>query len=133
MLRHFLTKSKHLMTLKIKDKKLFGRNRIFDNFIWRENLNYRGLFVDTGSGSDIFPDPGDPKRPDPTGSGSATLVKKRRIQLLLLSWGFENKNYFSSVFLHCNVLIYTSVASLMFIFTLGKYLNYTRSRHGDLT
>ena len=58
---HFLTKSKHLMTLKIKD-----------TFIWRENLNYRGLFVDTGSGSGsgIFPDPGpsDSKRPDPTGS-----------------------------------------------------------------
>ena len=36
-----------------------------------------GLFVDKGSGSGIFPDPepGDPKRPDPTGSGSATLVK----------------------------------------------------------
>ena len=33
-----------------------------------------GLFVDKGSGSGIFPDPGDPKRPDPTGSGSATLM-----------------------------------------------------------
>ena len=33
MLWHFLTKSKHLMTLKIKDKKLFGRNCISDNFI----------------------------------------------------------------------------------------------------
>ena len=41
---HFLTKSKHLMTLKIKDKKLFARNCILD-------LNYRGLFVDKGSGS----------------------------------------------------------------------------------
>ena len=32
--------------------------------------------MDKGSGSGIFPDPdpGDPKRPDPTGSGSATLV-----------------------------------------------------------
>ena len=30
---HFYTKSKHLMTLKIKDKKLFGRNCILDNFI----------------------------------------------------------------------------------------------------
>ena len=29
---------------------------------------YRGLFVDYES-----PDPDDPKRPDPTGSGSATL------------------------------------------------------------
>ena len=37
-----------------------------------------GSFVDKGSGSGIFPDPGDQKRPDPTGSGSgsgsATLV-----------------------------------------------------------
>ena len=30
---HFLTKSNHLMTFKIKDKKLFGRNCIFDHFI----------------------------------------------------------------------------------------------------
>ena len=30
--------------------------------------------MDIGSGSGIFPDPGDPKRPDPTESGSATLV-----------------------------------------------------------
>ena len=57
------------MTLKIKDKKLFGRNGILDNFIQRENLNYRGLFEDKGSGSGIFldpdPDPDDPKIPDP--------------------------------------------------------------------
>ena len=35
------------------------------------------FFVDTGSGSGIFPDPdpGDPKRPDSTGCGSATLVQ----------------------------------------------------------
>ena len=58
------------MTLKIKDKKIFGRNCILDNDILRENLNYRGLFVDKGSGSGIFPDPGpgDPKK-----TGSATL------------------------------------------------------------
>ena len=31
----FLTKSKHLLTHKIKDKKLFGRNCSLDNFIWR--------------------------------------------------------------------------------------------------
>ena len=43
-------------------------------------MKYKGLFVEKGSGSrsGIFPDPGDPKRPDPTGSGtgsgSATLV-----------------------------------------------------------
>ena len=30
----------------------------------RENLNYKGIFVDKGSGSGFFPDPGDPKRPD---------------------------------------------------------------------
>ena len=58
---------------------LFWQNCILDNFLQRENLNYKGLFVDKGSGSSIFPDPdpGDPKRPDPTTSisGSATLVK----------------------------------------------------------
>ena len=53
------------MTLKIEDKQSFGRNCILDNFIWRENLTYMGLFVDKGSGSGIFPDPGDPKRPGP--------------------------------------------------------------------
>ena len=49
-----------------------------------------GLFVDKESGSGIFPDPdpGDQKRPDPTGSGSATLFKtidvkyRRQIRLL---------------------------------------------------
>ena len=46
---------KIITTLKIIDKKLFGRNRILDNFITRK----------FESGSDIFPDPGDPKRPDP--------------------------------------------------------------------
>ena len=38
--------------------------------------------MDKGSGSGIFPDPdpGDPKRPDPTefGSGSATLISNER-------------------------------------------------------
>ena len=36
--------------------------------------------MDKGSGSGIFPDPGDPKRPDPTGSGSATLVERADTQ-----------------------------------------------------
>ena len=45
-----------------------------------QNYNYRGLFMDKGSVSGFFPDPnpdpGDPKRPDTTGSGSgsATLL-----------------------------------------------------------
>ena len=44
-------------------------------------LNYEGLFVDKGSGSGIFPDPdpGDPKRLDSAGSGSATLCLKVKI------------------------------------------------------
>ena len=52
------------MTLKIKVKKLFGRNCILDNFIERENLNWSGLFLDIGSGFGIFPDPdpGDSER-----------------------------------------------------------------------
>ena len=34
------------MTLKIKDKKILGRNCISDNFIQRENLNLLSLLVD---------------------------------------------------------------------------------------
>ena len=51
------------MTLKIKNKKLFWRNCYLDNFIKRDNQNYKGLYVDKGSGSGKIP--GDPKRPDP--------------------------------------------------------------------
>ena len=36
--------------------------------------------MNKGSGSGIFPDPGDPKRLDPTGSGSATLMLIRHQQ-----------------------------------------------------
>ena len=39
---HFLTKSKHRMRLKIKDKKLFCQNCILYNFIKRENYNLFG-------------------------------------------------------------------------------------------
>ena len=63
------------MTLKIKDTKLFGRTCILDNFIYRESLNYRDLFVNKGSGS------GRPKkRPDPTGSGSGSATLQGREQ-----------------------------------------------------
>ena len=65
----------YLMTLKIKDKKLFGRTCLLDNFISRENLNYRGLFVYKGSGSGIFPDPD----PDP----QHCIIHKNNIHLLL--------------------------------------------------
>ena len=42
---HFLTKSKHPMTLKIKDKKkLFGRNCILGNFITRK-FELQGVFL----------------------------------------------------------------------------------------
>ena len=36
------------------------------------------MYKESGSESDIFldPDPDDPKRPDPTGSGFATLVAR---------------------------------------------------------
>ena len=63
------------MTLKIKGKNIIWTKLYFRQFMSRENLNYRSLFVYKGTGSGIFPDPdpGDPKRPDPTGSGSATL------------------------------------------------------------
>ena len=47
----FLPNLKILWHFKIKDKKLYGQNCILDNFIQRENLNYRGLFVEKGSES----------------------------------------------------------------------------------
>ena len=74
----FTYPNQYLLTLKIKDKKYSERNCILHNFIKRENKNYKGIFVDRGSGSVFFPDPdpGDPKRPGPTRSGSrsATLI-----------------------------------------------------------
>ena len=48
-------------------------------FYITRKLYYIGLVVDKVSGSGIFSDPdpdlGDPKRPDPTGSEPATLLK----------------------------------------------------------
>ena len=54
------------MTFKIKD------TNYLDETVFRKFYNDKiwitwGLFVDKGSGSGIFPDPGDPKRPDPAG------------------------------------------------------------------
>ena len=71
------------MTLKIKGKKLYGRNCLLDKFIWRENLKYSGLFVDKRSGAGIFsdPDPDDSKRPDQTGSGSGSTTLLKGIDL----------------------------------------------------
>ena len=57
------------MTLKIKDKNYLNET-VFKKLYLTRKKNYRGLFVDKESD----PDPGYPKRPDPTGSGSATLV-----------------------------------------------------------
>ena len=60
----FPTKSKHLITLKIKDKKIILTNLYFRQFYIPRNLELQGsLWV-----NDPYPDPGDPKRPDPTGS-----------------------------------------------------------------
>ena len=60
---HFLTKSKHLMILKIKDN--IGRNCI----LYDEKIIITFLWIE-----DPDPDLCDPKNPDPTWSGSATLV-----------------------------------------------------------
>ena len=59
------------MTLKIKDKKLFGRN-FFKRILYHEKIRITRVFLWI---KDPDPDQGDPKRPDPTGSesGSATL------------------------------------------------------------
>ena len=51
-----------------KDKKVFGRNCILYSFITRK-FEQHGVFLWIKD-----PNPGDPKRPDPTGSGSATLA-----------------------------------------------------------
>ena len=63
MLWHFLTKSKHHMTLKIKDKKIIWTKLYFRQFFNEKIWITWGLFVDKGSGS------GWPKK-----TGSATLV-----------------------------------------------------------
>ena len=67
------------MTLKIKREKNYLTKLYFRQFYTITDGKIRitaRSFVDKGSGSGIFPnpDPGDPKRPDPTASGSATLV-----------------------------------------------------------
>ena len=58
--------------------------------------------MDKGSGSDIFPDPdpGDPKRPYPTrsGSGSATLQNRDNTIFKVFFAVFTNKN--SSVYIN---------------------------------
>ena len=66
------------MTLKIKDKKIFGRNCILDNFISRENLNFMSLFVYHGS---VDSEPVFSRirirvtiKKTGSGSGSATLI-----------------------------------------------------------
>ena len=71
------------MTLKIKDKKIIWTKLYFKQFYMTRKFKIQGSFVDIGSesGSGIFLDPDDPKRLDPTGSGSATLV----VELLRLN------------------------------------------------
>ena len=50
---------------------------------------------ESGSGSGKIPDPGDPKRPDPTGSGSATLIKTQKcINMYSLTTKTLTKSYF---------------------------------------
>ena len=74
LLLDLYTKSKHLILLKIKDKHYFDETTL----LYNEKIRITWVFfVDKGSGCGIFPDPdpGDPKRPNPTGSGSATLLK----------------------------------------------------------
>ena len=67
------------MTLKIKDKIFVCRNCILDNIVYLEN-RFTGvcLWTEYPAYPDLFlqdPDPGDPKRLDPTGSISVTLVQ----------------------------------------------------------
>ena len=53
----------HLVCSKLKSKKLY-----FRQYYVTRKVNLQGdclVFVHKGSGSGFFPDPGDPKRPDP--------------------------------------------------------------------
>ena len=70
------------MTLKIKDKFYFDET-VFQTILYNKKFEFQGFFVNKGSGSGIFPDPdpGDPKRPDPTGSGSATLLLRPKTRV----------------------------------------------------
>ena len=65
---------------------------------------------DKRSGSCIFPDPdpGDPKRPDPTGSGSATLVET--VSVIFIS---KNQSIGMEVWLNMNKLLH--IKSLFFL------------------
>ena len=76
---HKIKDEKIIMTLKMKDKNIIWTKLYFRQFYNKKILITWGLFVDKGSGSGIFPDPGDPKRPDLTGSrsgsGSTTLIE----------------------------------------------------------
>ena len=48
---HILTKSKHLVTLKIKDKKIILTTLYFRQFYITRKFELQGSFVDKGSGS----------------------------------------------------------------------------------
>ena len=60
------------MAPKIKDKKYFIQ------FYKRRKLELRGIFVDRGSGSGVFPYPGDPKRQDPTDPDTQHWIKQSK-------------------------------------------------------
>ena len=64
------------MTLKIKDEQIIWTKLYFRQFYTKKICITWGLIVDKESGFGIFPnpDPGDPKRQDLTGFGSATLI-----------------------------------------------------------
>ena len=61
--------------MKSKIKNYFDKT-VFWTILYNEKIEISGVFLDKGSGSGIYSDPGDPKRKDPTGfrSGSATLI-----------------------------------------------------------
>ena len=64
------------MTLIFKDNNDFDEN-VYKTILYNEITRITGVFLwikDPPSGVFPDPDPGDPKRPDLTGAGSATLI-----------------------------------------------------------
>ena len=72
MVMSFRTWLKHLVPLKINNHKIILAKLYFRQYYVSRKVDFQGLVRGTKD-----PDPGDPRRPDSTGSGSATLLQNK--------------------------------------------------------
>ena len=84
------------MTLQIKDKNFFDETK-FKTILFNEKIRISRVFLWI---KDPDQDPVEPKRPVPTGFGSATLVKNKEIRGSLREF---YRNFFLSIDLAMNV------------------------------